>query len=93
MDTIEKQWIPVDTYKSIRVSKYGENYSIMLGNKGDQDTYDSWCNPLKWSNGQNVPVKKKDGDLLALPFRLPLGKDKQKALKILESLAFYLKQL
>ena len=88
-----KNWIPVDTYNALRLSKYRDNYSIMLGKRGDQDTYDAWVNPMRWQNGKNVPVLKKDGDLLTLPFQLPLGNDKAKALEILKALILQVEKL
>ena len=88
-----KNWIPVDTYNALRLSKYNNKYSVILGSRGDNDTYDKWCNPLKYQNGKNVPVLKKDGDLLALPFQLPLGNDKAKALEILKALINQIEKL
>jgi len=87
-----KNWLPIDTYNAVRLNKYNDIWSIMLGSRGDSDTYDKWCNPLKYQNGKNVPVKKKDGDLLVLPFQIPLG-DKEKALKILQNLMAQLKAM
>jgi len=81
----EKHWLKIDTYNAVRLSEYRGKWSIMAGSRGDNDTYDKWCNPLKWHNGENVAVKKKDGDLLVLPFQVLLG-EKDQAINILKNI-------
>ena len=88
-----KSWVKLDTYNAVRLSEYKGKISLMAGSVGDNDTYDKWCNPLRYQNGEkNVPVKKKDGDLLVLPFQITLG-DKEQALKILQNLYNQVKNL
>lgn len=88
-----KNWVKTSTYDALRLSEYRGKWSIMAGNVGDNDTYDKWINPLKWQNGENVAVNKKDGSgLLVLPLQIPLG-DKENALKILQNLYHQLKNM
>lgn len=91
MDNL-KNWLKTDTYNALRLSGYRGKWSIMAGQVGENDTYDKWANPLRWQNGENVPVKKKDGGLLVLPLQIQLG-DKEQALKILQNLYNQLKNL
>ena len=68
-------------------------FSLMAGSVGGNDIYDKWCNPLRYQNGEkDVPVKKKDGDLLVLPLQITLG-EKERALEVLQHLYNTLKHL
>jgi len=88
-----KNWIKLDTYNAVRLSEYRGKFSLMAGSVGDNDIYDKWCNPLRYQNGEkDVPVKKKDGDLLVLPLQITLG-EKERALEVLQHLYNTLKHL
>ena len=85
-------WVPVDTYSSVRVDEYNGKYSLQQGQRGDNDTYTSWCTPQKWSNSEKAPLKK-HGEFVFVPWAISLGKDKEKALKTLQNLYNQLKNL
>ena len=85
-----KNWLPVDTYTSVRVDEYNGKYSLQQGHRGDNDTYTDWCCPQKWSNGQKTPLKK-NNEFVYVPWAISLGHDKDKAIKVAENIVAQLK--
>ena len=87
---MEKQWNQIDTYNSICLSEYNGTWSIMLGNRGDQKTYEKWTCPVVWRNGEKRLLEK-NGENVLVPLQVPLGKGKAQAVKSLELLLHQLK--
>lgn len=91
MDALDN-WLPVDTYNAVRTDKYNGKYSIQQGNRGENDTYTTWCCPQRWVNGEKRLLEK-NGEPVFVPWALSLGKDKAKALQIWAAIGEQLKRL
>ena len=85
-------WVPIDTYNAVRIDEYSGKLSIQQGSRGDNDTYVKWCCPQKWENGKKTLLKK-DGVEVFVPWAISLGKDKEKAIRIVEAIVAQLKKL
>ena len=92
MDPIEKQWIPISTYDSVRIDEYNGKWSLQLGKRGDNDTYTAWTCPQKWVDGEKSLLKK-NGEPIFVPLSIPLGDSKEKALKVVGSIYNQLKAM
>ena len=91
MDNIDN-WLPIDTYNAVRTDKYNGKYSILQGQRGENDTYTKYCCPQIWRSGEKQLLKKNELPVF-VPWAIFLGKDKDKALKIWAAIGEQLKRL
>ena len=91
MDNLDN-WLTIDTYNAVKTDEYNGKYSIQQGQRGENDTYTAWCCPQKWVGGKKTLLKK-NGEPVFVPWAISLGKDKDKAIQILEAIVAQLKRL
>lgn len=89
-----KNWLPIDSYNAVRVTKYNGEYQIQRGYRSSHDTHDKWAIDSEWVNSVRVPKKKQNSnEWQAFPVLIPLTKNKEKAIKVAEAIVAQLRRL